>query len=183
MSSAQHLHPSCFQPAFSSLGRCGMILHPFLSTPCENTVGPSWMRQFQPALSAPTKGSCPKIQRWEHNETRVGISGHVESRHAFKYAGTCPSVRPGRSRPVQEEARWLEKPYLCSMFQCSQVLHGLQQTENCCLLYMPRKTHFSAISPSPIISPFPFGTEGADPSGSKLCTQGLCYVHPTWPFW
>lgn len=26
----------------------------------------------------------------------------------------CPSAHPGRSRPVQGEARWLEKPCLCS---------------------------------------------------------------------
>lgn len=98
--------------------------------------------------------------------------------HLNMLARVPRSVLAGADLSKEKPGGW--KSHICAlMFQCSQVLHGLQHTENCCLLYMPRKTHFSAISPSPIISPFPFGTEGADPSGSKLCTQGLCYVHPT----
>lgn len=112
--SAHCLSPFSFQPAFPSMGRCrswccGVLCHPALS-PLRG-AGVEWGPCLA-ALNGPIKTPCPEKQRWVSTESWTGTNGYAESCHAIKYTGVCPLVHPGKSRPGQGKAGWLEKPHL-----------------------------------------------------------------------
>lgn len=147
--SAQHLYPSCFQPAFSSMGRCEVIFHPFLSTPHGIRVGSSWVRYRQLWVHL-QRVPVPKSSI--ENTLRPGLTSlstlsHV---HLNMLARVPQSIQAGADLPKGKPGAW--KSHFCALAsQCWQVLHGLQHAENCSLLYLPQNAHFfSAISPPPL---------------------------------
>lgn len=99
------------------------------------------------ALSAPTKECCPENQSWAHAETSVGTAGHTESRRAIKYAGTCPSVHPGRNWPGRREARRSKKPRLGSPVPVLSRTPRSTTWRELLFIVWARNTNFSAISP------------------------------------
>lgn len=117
--------------------------------------------------------------------TSLAMLSHVM--HLNMLARVPQSILAGADLSKGNPGSW--KSHICALiFQHSQVLHSLQHAENCCLLYLYclfvycifycHKIHFFFLP----LAHLPFRSNGADPSSSKLNTQGKCHVHPTWPF-
>ena len=171
------------------LWSCGVLCHPTLSSLLGPRAGLSWGPCCAP-LSAPTKGSCPEKQRWVHSEIWVDTAGHTESGCAIKHTGVCPSVHPGRSRPGQGEAGWLEKPHLGCYIPVLSCTPWPTTCIKLLFIVWARNTHFSAFNPSPTHLPSHFWNwilwvtwGGTDFLCSKLSRRGERYVCRACPFW